>query len=134
MKRREFRRSVKVEIIRRAMADTGDLRCEKCNCAIASGEIHHLREDGLEIDKSMPLTAADGALWCVPCHKEHTATVSVPIIAKAKRREAKHLGAARDKPPIKSDPHALKSRRRPSHEGRGCLPVRPMFVTQEKSK
>lgn len=122
MSRREFKTSVRVEIIKRAtrfVSFMDETFCEKC-CQPTKHrfEIHHVREDGLEVDKSRPLTAADGALWCLPCHKEHTATVSVPVVAKAKRREAAHLGARRDKQKIASDPHALKSHRRPTHEGR----------------
>jgi 5-methylcytosine-specific restriction protein A len=49
---------------------------------------------------------------------------------KADRVSARHTGAAdQPKQPIKSDPHALKSRRRPTHEGRESLPPRAMFVS-----
>ena len=92
--RREFRKSIRVEIIKRAMA-SGVLRCEECAVAIKRGEIHHTRADGLEIDKERPLTASDGLLLCVgpgSCHAVHTA-MDVPAIAKAKRREAAHSGA-----------------------------------------
>lgn len=137
MSRREFKKPVKVEIITRAHRVALDRGldplvsgpiCEKCGQPTKYRfEIHHLREDGLEVDKSKPLTATDGALWCVPCHKDHTAKVSVPIIAKAKRREAAHLGAKSAKAPIKSDSDALKSSRRPKHEGRTSLPPRALY-------
>ena len=96
--RREFSRAVKIEIIRRATWSDGhvlrDQYCEKCRQPTKGRfEIHHLREDALEIYKGKPLKAEDGALWCIPCHKEHTASVSVPAIARAKRREADHLRA-----------------------------------------
>ena len=97
MRRREFSKAVKVEIIKRAKNDcrpgSGVAGCEKCGCATVSFEIHHLREDGLEVDKSKPLTAADGALWCKPCHDEHTRKFSTPAVALAKRQEAASLGA-----------------------------------------
>ena len=122
-KRREFKTAVKVEIIKRA-----NRRCEKCRqMAAVKFEIDHRDPDAMQIDKSKPLTAADGWLLCIPCHDEKTAK-DVADIAKAKRREAAHLGAKRDKQPVKSDPHALKSRARPQHEGRTGLPPRPMFV------
>jgi Fe-S-cluster-containing dehydrogenase component len=95
--RREFKKAVKVEIIKRAKKDcrpgSGVVGCEKCGLACVSFEIHHLREDALEIDKSKPLTAEDGALWCKSCHDEHTRTHSTPVVALVKRQEAKHLGA-----------------------------------------
>lgn len=97
MGRREFSQAVKVEIARRAAIEINGWlagrRCENCGCDTkGSFEFHHLREDGLEVDKSRKLTAADGALWCIPCHDDHTRRFSTPAVAKAKRREAKHLG------------------------------------------
>ena len=32
------------------------------------------------------------------CHRAHTAAVDIPDIARAKRREAKHLGAVKKRP------------------------------------
>jgi hypothetical protein len=101
MSRREFKKSVKVEIIHRACIFGSAVAiqpyCEKCRHNTKGRfEIHHLREDGLEVDKSKPLTAEDGALWCKPCHDEHTKKFSTPAVALAKRQEAAALGA--DKP------------------------------------
>jgi uncharacterized protein YbaR (Trm112 family) len=96
--RREFKKAVKVEIIKRATRPIGDdglsgTFCEECGSLVRAWEIHHLREDALEVDKSKPLTAEEGALWCKPCHREYTRTHSVPVVAAAKRQEAAHLGA-----------------------------------------
>lgn len=105
MNRREFTKAVKVEILKRSIPiDIGAgarLRpnaemayCEKCgNPTKGRFEIHHLREDGLDVDKSKPLTAEDGALWCKPCHDDHTRKFSTPAVALAKRQEAAALGA-----------------------------------------
>jgi hypothetical protein len=128
--RREFTKAVKVEIIKRAIPQgtRAPPWCEKCDAMAYRFEIDHRDPDAMQIDKSKPLTAAEGWLLCIPCHSEKTAK-DVADIAKAKRREASHLGAKRDKQPIKSDPHALRSRSRPAHEGREPMPARPMFVS-----
>jgi hypothetical protein len=109
--RREFKKSVKVEIVKRAIPiDIGAgarlrpnpemAHCEKCGLSTKGRfEIDHRDPDAMQIDKSKPLTAADGWLLCLPCHDEKTAK-DVADIAKAKRREAAHLGAKRDKQPI----------------------------------
>jgi hypothetical protein len=116
MSRREFNRAVKIEIVRRATWSDGnsslrDQYCEKCrNPTKGRFEIHHLREDGLEIDKSKPLTAEDGALWCKPCHDEHTRKFSTPAVALAKRQEAAALGAdSPNKQKIKTAPKPARS-------------------------
>jgi hypothetical protein len=129
MSRREFRRSVKVEILKRA-ALSGTLRCEECHAAVKTGEIHHVRADGLEIDKSRSLTAEDGLLLCCgtgSCHARHTAA-DVPAIARAKRQEASHLGA-RTAPthPIKSAPFPV-SERVAKREPKPRLERRPIYV------
>lgn len=93
MKRREFSRAVKVEIMRRA--GNGSLFgfvCEKCHAVVAYGEIHHLDQDAMQTEKSAKLTAKDGQFLCKGCHKEIT-VAQAPVLAKVKRIEAKHLGA-----------------------------------------
>lgn len=128
MNRREFTKSVKVEIIRRATPN-GTLMppwCEKCDVMAHKFEIDHRDPDAMQTDKSRRLTAADGWLLCIPCHAEKTVK-DVADIAKAKRREANHLGAKTAKAPIATDPDAMKSRRRPTHEGRPSLPPRSLY-------
>jgi len=108
--RREFSRAVKVEIIKRAT-----LNCEKCGGRAIGFEIDHRNPDGMQIDKSRPLTADDGWLLCIPCHRKKTQT-DVANIAKAKRIEARHLGA--EKPNKTKIPHRKKERG-PSRECAG---------------
>jgi hypothetical protein len=90
--RREFTKAVKVEILKRSIVDgTRLFWCEQCHAMVASGEIHHIRQDAMEIDKSVRLTAADGQFLCKDCHAEITKQ-QAPVMAKVKRIEAKHLG------------------------------------------
>ena len=71
--------------------------CEFCMGKITVGQLW-------EISHSVPLElgGADDETNMRPahkkCHRTHTATVDIPDIAKAKRREAKHLGAKPKKP------------------------------------
>ena len=88
--RNNFSKSTKAEIAKRAMTPTG-FRCEKCGLISTRGEIHHLKMDAMETDKSHKLDASSGAWWCVDCHREETGK-QMPILAKVKRVEARHLG------------------------------------------
>lgn len=94
--RREFSRSIKVEIIKRATRD-GVVYCEECGSPTRRFDIDHIDADGLQVDKSKPLTSAHGKLLCSgkreTCHGRKTAEKDIPAIAKAKRSEAAHLGA-----------------------------------------
>jgi hypothetical protein len=106
MARREFSKSDKVAIIKRATIN-GQVLCEHglCRAVCRKWEIHHLEMDALQVDKSKKLTPKDGLLLCIPCHKEIT-KAQAPILAKAIRREAKHLGAKASKQKIPSRPKA----------------------------
>lgn len=113
MPRREFSKAVQVEIIKRASADGGRSvpYCEECVLPVRGRfEIHHLDQDALQIDKKRKLTAADGQLLCRPCHSEIT-KAQAPVLAKAKRREAKHLGVRSNKPKIPARPKPVKERK-----------------------
>lgn len=105
MSRREFPRAVKVEIIKRTTRDSV-VYCESCGLPTKRFDIDHKKADGLEIDKTRKLTADDGELLCSgsreTCHGRKTAEQDVPAIAKAKRREAAHVGATRPAGRIKS--------------------------------
>lgn len=78
-------------------------------CHLCGGIITPPEPWDVSHDRPLAMGGADDASnWDIAhrrCHKAHTAGVDVPQIAKAKRREAKHLGA---KPapakPIKSAP------------------------------
>ena len=126
MKRREFDKRVRVEIIRRATRD-GQQYCEivGCGCLIKPGygEFHHIEQDAMQLDKSLKLTQDKGLYICKPCHKEESKK-QAPILAKALRREARHLGAHRPKGTIKSAGFEKKER---THAGRAALPPRRIF-------
>jgi len=97
MPRREFPKSVRVAVIKRATRD-GVLFCEECGGLAKKPEIDHRNPDGLTGEP----TLANAVLLCRPCHVEKTKQ-DVANIAKAKRREAAHLGAkAPAAKPIKS--------------------------------
>jgi hypothetical protein len=132
--RREFKRAIKVAIAKRSMID-GVPTCEDVDekgvrCLCQKGlECHHDDMDAMLIDKSKPLTVDDGRMLCA-AHHDPITKKQVGVLSKVKRMEAAHLGAEKpNKAEIKSDPHALKSRRRPTHEGRESLPPRAMFVS-----
>lgn len=59
-------------------------------------------------------------------HKEKTRADVAEKKAVAARAKS-HAGIKEKKAPIKSDPAALKSDRRPKHEGRGSLPPRALY-------
>lgn len=92
--RREFTKAIRVEIIKRASTgNMGATICEQCGAtARGAWEIDHRDPDAMQIDKRRPLTASDGWLLCLPCHKEKSAS-DAGKLAKAKRIEAAHLGA-----------------------------------------
>ena len=122
-KRREFTKAVKVEIIKRASDTILGLACEKCGTAVKKFEIDHWIPDGLSVDKSAPLTAKDGMLLCLPCHATKTAG-DVPSIAKAKRIEAKHIGATRPEGKLQSRGFQKKPRK---HADRMSLPTKELY-------
>lgn len=99
--RREFKRSVRVEIIKRAKDTILGLACEKCGNAVKRFEIHHLEQDAMQTDKSRALVASDGLLVCLRCHKKLNAH-QAPILAKVLAVEARHLGADKSKSPMRT--------------------------------
>jgi hypothetical protein len=94
-KRREFRRSVKIEIRLRATRD-GVIYCESCGLPAKTFHIDHIDADALQVDKTRNLTSADGQLLCagsrLTCHGIKTAEHDVPVIRQAQRRQENHLG------------------------------------------
>lgn len=73
--------------------------CHLCGGKIAVGERWEVSHD-----IPLELGGADDDANRKPahyrCHRTHTATVDAPNIARAKRREAKHIGAKRSSRPM----------------------------------
>ncbi len=73
-------------------------------CHFCNGKIDGTRE-AWDISHEIPLElcGADDDVNRKPahrkCHRAHTSAVDVPAIARAKRREAKHIGATKPKRP-----------------------------------
>jgi 5-methylcytosine-specific restriction protein A len=88
--RREFPKSVRVEALKRCQDDKGIPRCEGCGAALKAGAFafDHRNPDALTGE---PTLSNCQVLCTVVCHPEKTRS-DVAVIAKAKRREADHLG------------------------------------------
>ena len=96
MSRREFSTKVRAQAIKRATDPKGVTRCEACSGVTKAPEVDHVNPDGLTGEP----TLANAMVLCGPCHKAKTAG-DVKDIAKAKRREARHIGAIAPKRPIR---------------------------------
>jgi len=99
--------------------------CHLCKTAIQVGKLW-------DVSHEIPLElggADDESNWRIAhrtCHRDHTATVDAPAIAKAKRREAVHKGAVRPVQKIQSRGFA-KSERAAHREPKQSLPRRPLY-------
>lgn len=106
--RREFPKSVRVAVIKRATVN-GVVICEKCGAIAKKFQIDHVRADGLLGEPVL----GNAMLICEPCYAEKN-PADAKAIAQAKRREAKHIGA---KPaptrPIQSAPFQKAEKDRP---------------------
>ena len=104
MARKEFSKSIKVAVIKRTTRD-GVTYCEKCGALAKRYQIDHINPDGLTgqpvIDNAM--------LICEPCFIVKNA-IDTGTIAKAKRREARHIGATKPQGRIKSAGFPKKER------------------------
>jgi hypothetical protein len=97
MTRREFTKAQKAEMIRRASDVKGNIFCEGCGLNVTGKRIEfdHTIPEGMILDKSRKLTADDGKMLgrdC--CHRAPGGKTAQDVanIARAKRREAIHLG------------------------------------------
>lgn len=134
MARREFSTAVYAQIVHRATNAQGQIQCEGCGLVLGKRPYHvdHTIADGLQIDKSRKLTADDGKLLGVECcHDPKTRTVDVPAIARAKRREAKHLGITKPAGKIRSAPFPKADK--PKREGKTALPPKQLFSNTRRS-
>lgn len=97
MSRREFSKRQKAEIVHRAMNERGQICCENCGLVLGRKpyEIDHTIPEGLLIYRRDPLTIEEGKLLGEECcHRggQRKTAKDVGDIARAVRREAKHLG------------------------------------------
>lgn len=121
MARREFPRAVRIAVIKRATI-AGVIRCEECHGEATRHEIDHVNPDALTGEP----TLTNAMLLCRSCHAEKT-KADVANIARAKRREAKHLGADEPEGAIRSKPGKTRgSVRRPIEKFAG-LPLPPLM-------
>lgn len=100
MKRREFKRAVKHAILLRATKN-GRLHCEKCGMDITGkpAELDHVIPEQLIVDKSKPLTAKDGQLLGLCCHRGEDGKTNQDVarIAKSKRQMDGHVRLGKPK-------------------------------------
>ncbi|UZF91316.1 hypothetical protein [Bosea sp. NBC_00550] len=98
--RREFSRGQKVAMIKRAIDESGLVRCEGCGLNITGKviEFDHVIPEALILDKDRPLDVEDGRVLGRDCCHRAPGTktaADLAVIAEAKRREARHLGIRR---------------------------------------
>jgi 5-methylcytosine-specific restriction endonuclease McrA len=106
-KRKEFPKSVKVAVIKRATRES-IVFCEKCGALAKKFQIDHVNPDGLT---GKPVIE-NAMLICEPCFLEKNA-IDAANIARAKRVEAKDLGATNKSQPkpskaISTKPYGLR--------------------------
>ena len=121
MARRNFTKAIIVARIKAATKD-GVTYCDGCGLPCRKWEIDHIRADALLGDP----TFENSRLLCLPCHGEKTKD-DVKRISKAKRVEAKHLGAVQPKGKIQSRGFPKKERK----EKIPLPPRRSIFETGE---
>lgn len=91
--RKEFTNKIRVAAWQRA-----DGKCENCGRKLYPGDTHfdHRNPDGLTGEP----TIENCQVLCRSCHQVKTVTQDVPSIARAKRREARHIGARQSRRPM----------------------------------
>jgi 5-methylcytosine-specific restriction protein A len=118
MPRREFAKKIRVLVIKRAMRENGVVYCEVCGEPAKKYEIDHRIPDAMGGEPVLE----NAVLSCKKCHGEKTKD-DVARISKAKRVEARHLGAIPPKQKIQSRGFA----KRPKKEKLELPPRRNMF-------
>ncbi len=106
MKRREFPKRIKAQIVHRAMTPNGNVKCEGCGAILGMKryEIDHTIAEGLVIDKTKPLTKEDGRLLGLECCHKPKTVKDKGDIARAVRRSAKHAGIKSKRPAFQKPP------------------------------
>lgn len=84
--REEFPKKVKVAAFERAKG-----LCEKCTARLMPGKFHYDHVIPAAFDG--PPTLDNCRCLCLACHGDKTRKEDVPLIAKAKRIRAAHVGA-----------------------------------------
>ena len=134
MNRREFTKSDKVAMVKRATR-SNVVYCEGCGLPTRKWQFDHTISEEFVIDKSKKLTIADGKLLCsgtpASCHDRKTAKEDQPAIARAKRIEAIHLGVSTSKSSIKSGQSKNKANREtPFEPANGMSNIYRRFMQQ----
>jgi 5-methylcytosine-specific restriction enzyme A len=75
-------------------------RCEACGAKLKPGEgqADHI----IPVAMGGESAVSNGQWLCSPCHLDKTTKADVPGVAKAKRRQARHIGAVRPAGKIKT--------------------------------
>lgn len=99
MTRREFPRKIKAQIVLRAALPDGIIKCEGCGLVLGKKLYHidHTLPEALAMDKSRPLTAADGKLLGYDCCHAPKTVDDVRQIRKSDRQRDK-IGLGIKKP------------------------------------
>ena len=106
MKRREFPRSVKVAVVKRATRD-GIIYCEKCTAQAKKWQIDQIIADAIGGDPVL----SNAELICDACYGAKN-PADTRLAAKAKRREAGALGVRKPAShPIAKPPKQEKPKR-----------------------
>ncbi|HVI27484.1 hypothetical protein [Hansschlegelia sp.] len=95
-RRREFSRKQRAEIILRSTDASGVICCEGCGLRLGRKpyEIDHIVAEALVVDKTKPLTIADGQLLGKECcHRGGKTADDVRRIRKSDRQRDRHTGA-----------------------------------------
>ena len=88
MARREFPTKVRAAVIKRSTKKNGQVYCEGCGKPCKKFRVDHRRADGLLGEPTL-----ENAQLLGPCCYEAKDKTDTKAIAKAKRREARHIGA-----------------------------------------
>ncbi len=105
MARREFPKAVRVAVIKRCTRDS-NVYCEACGGLAKRFQIDHVIPDALGGEPAL----SNAQLLCETCFSVKNPK-DTKDAAKAKRREAKHLGAHQSRAPIKNKPSAKREPR-----------------------